>query len=436
VSARHVAVIGGGYSGTVQAIELVRRGATVTLVERSGRPGRGVAYGTGQPDHLLNVRAARMAAFAGDGNGFADWLAKRGGGGPDSFAERRLYGTYLEEQLAEAQGVADGRLRIVQGSVIGIEGGSVRLEDGTEIGADAIVLALGNLPPTIPLGLDGRALPRGVYVADPWRTDLARDLEMADGVLLIGTGLTAIDAALSLDSAGFRGRILALSRRGLVPRSHGPPAAPPPLQEPASPDCLSLLRTIRADADGDWRAAIDQFRPVTQQLWREAGVDQRRRFLRHLRPWWDVHRHRIAPSIAARIEAMRGEARLDVAAGKIVSVSPHGEGADLRWRPRGRTEEQSILVRRIVNCTGPSGDIAAGGEPLLASLIEAGRIRPDPCRLGIDVDRECRAIDRAGRPSPDLYAIGPLTKGAFWESVAVPDLREQIRALALGLTAR
>jgi len=171
-------------------------------------------------------------------------------------------------------------------------------------------------------------------------------------------------------------------------------------------------------------------------LWAGARLDERRRFLRHLRPWWDVHRHKIAPAVGAAIDAMQAEARLAVAAGKLVSVEPvEGGGAVLRFRARGGDAVETLRVARIVNCTGPELDIVRSGEPLLAALLGAGMIRPDPLRIGIDVDSRCRAIAADGKASESLSVIGPVTRGAFWESVAVPDIRGQAEQVAARLAA-
>ena len=429
----HVAVVGAGYSGTLQAIQLLQRGGRVTLIERGPRFARGAAYGTEQPDHLLNVRAAGMSAFADAPDHFAAWLAEDEGGRPDSFAQRRTYGRYLEHLLDAARAKHDGRLQLLRAEVTAIEsvdgGERLRLGDDGCLEADAAILAVGNLPPEPTRGIRPAELPPGAYVDNPWAADLAADLSGADTVLLVGTGLTAVDAALMLDSAGFRGRILALSRRGLLPRVHAQaPLAPEPLRGRPEPRCTSLLRLVRA-AD-DWRLGVDSLRSVTQQLWLDAGPAERRRFLRHLRPWWDVHRHRIAPSIGARIERLQGDGRVDVRAGRIVEAEANGPGATVRWRPRGASDERRLEVRRIVNCTGPQADIARAGDPLLDALLASGRIRPDPCRIGIDVDTQCRTLDRAGAASETLLTIGPMTRGALWEIVAVPDIRRQVEGLA------
>jgi len=425
-----IAVIGGGASGTLQALHLLRAGVEkVTLIERERAPGRGVAYSTGRPEHLLNVPARRMSAYGDDPDHFVRWFAARAGGGEEDFAPRMLYGDYLAELLGQAP------VEIVRGAAVRIEDGLVRLADGGGVEAEAVVLAPGNFRPATPRGVDPAAL-AALWVEDPWREGFADGLVAGDLVLLLGTGLTAVDVALTLDAIGYAGRVVALSRRGLAPRAHGlrePMVAP---QEDLPPSCTAMLRRVRARTrEIGWRSAVHELRSVTARLWAGAGLDERRRFLRHLRPWWDVHRHKIAPTVGATIEAMQADARLMVAAGKLVSIEAEGGQAAVRFRARGGEAVETLRVARIVNCTGPEIDVARAGEPLLDALLADGMIRPDPLRIGVDVDADCRAIGADGRPSERLSVIGPVTRGAFWESVAVPDIRGQAERVARRIAA-
>lgn len=424
MSAPRAAVIGAGLSGALQAIHLLLEGADrVVLIERARTPGRGVAYGTDRPEHLLNVPARRMSAFPDDPGHFARWYAAHHGGTEEDFAPRMLFGDYVVSLLRDA----GDRIEIVRGEAVDVEQGAVLLADGKRIEADSVVLAPGNLPPATPRGTGAERL-GALWVADPWASPIAEGLGDADTVLLLGTGLTAVDAALTLEANGFRGRVLALSRRGLAPRSHGPrePTAPP--SEALSSSCVSLLRRVRERSEAiGWRSAVHELRTVTRAIWARAPVDERRRFLRHLRPWWDVHRHKIAPAVAETIGRMQREGRLELAAGWVRAIEPDGT---VRWAPRGSGELGELRVARIVNCTGPELDIVRAGEPLFDALIARGRIRPDPLRIGIDVDEECRTIGADGEASRSLYAIGPVTRGTFWESVAVPDIRTQAAAVA------
>ena len=428
-----VVVIGGGFSGTLLAINLARHGGprTILIERRADQMARGVAYSTPHPSQLLNVRAGGMSAFPDHPDHFAQWVAGRGGTGATAFVPRALYGAYLREMLVESGLTAGDRLVMREGEACDVvetaDGVAVVLDDGARVAADAAVLAVGNLPPHDPPGIHGDALATDLYVRDPWRDDPAAGLEQTDRVLLLGTGLTAVDVALALDASGLAGEIVALSRRGLAPRRHldGQPPVEG-LWEPPSDPLSRITADVRAKArGGDWRGAVDALRPVTQRLWAGASDAERARFLRHLRPFWDVHRHRLAPVVADRIEAMVASGRLSFRAGKTISVEQDGKGLRLDWRPRHADKRGAMHVRRVVNCTGPQGDLTRSTETLLRTLAGRGAIRPDRLRLGVDVDVRSRVIGAHGEPTPRVYCVGPMTRGASWEIVAVPDLRRQ-----------
>jgi uncharacterized NAD(P)/FAD-binding protein YdhS len=432
-----VAIVGAGFAGTLQAINLMRhQGPRATLIEARHQPARGVAYSAAHPDHLLNVRAAKMSALPDDEGHFVRWLAARGvDAGPATFVPRLTYGDYLTDLFRDSQERNGDRLRLVASRAIDIGFADGRpilhLDDGSSVAADAVVLALGNLPPHDPPALAEADLPAPLYARDPWGSDIVAGLGDDDQVLLVGTGLTMIDAALLFEAAGFRGRILAMSRRGLRPRTHVDGVPPSSLAERPPVATVALLRAVRRRAgEVGWHAAVDELRPYTQSLWRAASEMEQSRFLRHLRPWWDVHRHRIAPAVAAKIDAMRAAGRLKIGGGKLVRVEREGDSAKIVWRRRGSSETERLRAARIVNCTGPQGDLLRTDEPLLRRLIERGLIRPDSHRLGIDVTTQAEVIGSDGQASPNLFALGPMTRGCFWEIVAVPDIRGQTWSLA------
>lgn len=424
---RSVAIVGGGFSGSLLAISLLRHrpDLSVRLIERRHGFGRGVAYSASNPGHLLNVRAANMSALPDAPTHFADWLRARGD--DTAFARRGDYGLYLSELLRDSATRHD-RLELIAATATdaraGPDGVAVTLDHGRTLLAHALVLATGNLAPTPP-GIDVAGLPPGVWIGDAWAApiDTAADAD-ASPTLLLGTGLTMVDVALASC-----GRVVAMSRRGLLPRAHAdahadaPQSAIAPLTTRPHGTLAQLLRQTRARAEArGWRAAIDELRPFTQSLWAAASPERCAQFLRHLRPWWVVHRHRIAPEVEARLRAMLDSGRLRVMAGRPTSLRADGDGVTVNWRPRGATETRALRVRRIVNCVGPSGDVAASGDPLLLSLLRAGVARADPFRLGLDVDAGSRLIGRDGRVAERLFALGPLTRGAFWEITAVPDI--------------
>jgi uncharacterized NAD(P)/FAD-binding protein YdhS len=399
------------------------------LIDGSGRAGHGVAYSTTEPAHLLNVRAEGMSAWAGDPDHFARRFEAEGGD-RRGFAERRLFGRYLHELLDEA--VASGGTRVEHSSAVRAnrqgDGWLVELDGGGKVTAKALVLALGNQEPE-PLRPFASAGPR--YVNNPWGDEAqsaVRDLAATGGsVLLIGTGLTMVDLALSLDAAGHSGRAVALSRRGQLPRAHADfQAAPVALAEVPQGDVRGLWRWLRKrSAAVGWRAAVDALRPHSHALWQSLDDEQQRRFMRHARPWWDVHRHRIAPEVAASIHRMVADGRLQVVAGRVVNVTWDEQAVTVEFRPRGSSLSSSERFDSVINCTGPLHAIERTADPLLRGLLDQKLVRPDHLGIGLEVDEASRAAS-----GERIWALGPLTKGRYWEIIAVPDIREQAAAVA------
>jgi uncharacterized NAD(P)/FAD-binding protein YdhS len=439
---RHVAIIGAGFSGTLQAINLLRHdGPRATLIERAPVAGEGLAYGAAYPGHVLNVRASNMSALPDDPDHFVRWLATNGDGDAGAtFVQRVTYGAYLRSLLDSALRTSGDRLTLVRGDVADVvkagDGARVMLSNGQTVDADTAVLAVGNLPPHDPPGFADAGLSGERYKSDPWDRSVPLGLKDSDIVLLIGTGLTMVDMALLLDSSGFKGGVVALSRRGLVPQRHDAPGPmfPRLAERPVLPPS-ELAHMVRARGERiGWRNAVDELRPYTQSMWANASEPERARFLRHLRPWWDVHRHRLAPSVADRLAAMQARGQLEIVAGKTLLASESPEGITLNWRRRGCDSPESLTAQRVINCTGPQGDLTRTTEPLLATLQQRGVVRPDPAHLGLDVDSRAQTIGADGRSNDWLYALGPMTRGAFWEIVAVPDIRQQTWNLARRLS--
>jgi uncharacterized NAD(P)/FAD-binding protein YdhS len=449
-SGRRIAIIGAGFSGSLLALHLLRRCRPedrIYLVERNRNFGRGLAYTTGNPIHLLNVRAGNMSAFPDQPDHFVRWLQNLPAdqraeiGEPNTatldastFVPRRVYGNYIQELLGdkiwrEGQGhnfflLTDEAVALHRDG----KGLSLELAVGRRYPVDHAVLAVGNFPPT--------ASTPG-YFGDPWSPTCFEGLAPDAPVLILGTGLTFIDTVLSLQDRGHTGKIYALSRRGLLPRVHA--AVPAPWQyelPPSGRNLVKLLREVRgiariAESTGvGWRAAIDGLRPHTQRLWQEMSLPERARFLRHLRPWWDVHRHRAAPRVMARIEQAIGSGQVELIKGRIGDMARLDDTSLVTINLRGGTGKREVIVDRVIDCSGPRSDATRLDQKLIQRLLSSGQVRPDPLRLGLDVDRHGNVVDAEGNATPDLHAIGPITKGTFWEIIAVPDLRIACAALA------
>jgi uncharacterized NAD(P)/FAD-binding protein YdhS len=415
-----VAIIGAGASGTLTAVQFARlagSSARGALIDAGARAARGLAYGTPYGAHLLNVPAARMSALPDDPEHFLRWLRARDASAqPGTFAPRALYGDYLASLLAAEDTYT--RVARVGGTAIGLTRDGVwtiHLHDGRTITARAVVLALGNLPPSDPLHLDGE--PPAEYVRDPWAPGAAIGLSHDAPVLLIGSGLTAIDVAVALRHEGHRGPITMLSRHGRLPQPHAP-VTPRPLS--ALPSDFSsprgALHWVRAQiaAGEEWRAVIDSLRPHTVAIWRGWTLEQRATFLRHLKNLWDVHRHRAAPEVL-------GEVSAEVVRGRVLAMR---EGMVVE------TSARTFNVARVINCTGPACDYARLDLPLVVQMRRAGWLVPDPLRLGIETADDGRLIGADGAPVDNLYTLGPLRRPALWESTAIPEIRQQAMELA------
>jgi uncharacterized NAD(P)/FAD-binding protein YdhS len=439
-----VAVIGAGFSGVMTALRLLEApdGPCVRLIERRPKFAQGAAYATTNPHHLLNVRAANMSAYPERPNHFADWLAAQDRA-PEAqrFVSRADYGAYLQSLLRRAaeSPAAAGRLMLEADEVTALwrdgDGWRLTLALGQTRRADAVVLALGNLPPHPPAGIAEAARASTRYVADPWAWPMD-EAPQAGLVVLLGTGLTMVDVALSVSTRRPEVKMLALSRRGLLPRRHVESSAAPAPAPSAGPtgSARQILGQVRRQAaDQDWRGAIDALRPHVQSTWRGWTLTERRRFLRHARPWWDVHRHRLAPKVAAEIDHLTASGVLRTAAGQIRGWVDGDGCVGLAWTPRGARTLVRTRAAVVVNCTGPNGDLAAADDRLIRGLADSGVIRADACRLGLDVDADSRLMRRDGGVNDTLFAVGPITRGAFWEITSVPDIRHQARDCALAV---
>jgi uncharacterized NAD(P)/FAD-binding protein YdhS len=426
---RSIAVIGAGFSGLMCAIHLLEKspgdGPRVYLIEQSDSFGLGAAYSTDSGRHALNTRAANMSVFPDKPSHFLEWLEAQPGAygvSATAFITRRTYGDYLQSLLRDiaCREHAAGRLYLVPDETIALEkaegGYALSLKVGKVLHIDAAILATGNAPPHPPPVPDSAFFDSPRYIDEPWSRSAFDAIGTDDSVLMIGSGLTMVDIALLLKSRGHNGPLIALSRRGLLPRPHtAAPPARPAIALPRLPGELSqALRTVRAlmrEAEangGTWRQVMDGLRPLNSLYWQGLSLEAKRRFLRHLRPWWDVHRHRLAPQAAARIEIMMRDGELTVCRGRLARFALEewdGFPVTVTWRSPGNRGVTERGVHHVVNCMGPGGDPTRSNSPLIQHLLAGGLARSHVLRVGFDVDADGRLIDRGRhRRHPALCA--------------------------------
>ncbi|QKE62990.1 FAD/NAD(P)-binding protein [Aquipseudomonas campi] len=447
---QRISIIGSGFCGTALAIHLLQkadRPLHIRLINRTGPLARGLAYGTRSASHILNVPAERMSLFADKPSDFLDFARQElPDAQPGDFLPRRLFGDYLQQRLTEALAnrppvvTFDG----MHAHVIDLrrEDNQYRLclKDGRKIDSDNVVIATGNFTPATP-GVLTHLLGDSRYIDDPWRTGALQGIAADARILLLGSGLTMYDMALALQERQHRAPLLAISRRALQPHGHRDNAEHPRLPqlpsnllvEGSARQLLARIRTFvrDAEADGfDWRDAVAALRPVTPALWQSLDTHERGRYLCHLQPYWDVHRHRAAPIIASRIEQLRQAGQLRTQAARLVSATSTGAALQLQIRPRGHQELRTLEVDHIINCTGPCNDLRHLDEPMLSALQARGELVQDDNRIGLRVDDHYHLLDAAGRAQSGLYLLSPMLRSHYWESTAVPELRQHAETLA------
>ncbi len=442
-----IGIIGGGLSGALVAVALLRQAETpieITIYEPAARLGAGLAYGAAGPRHLMNAAAARVS-LSDDADEFRAFAAANGPrlGWPalveakaDDYLPRQLFAEYAATTVERAIRRAGPGMTLVhrrarvQGLAREDDEFVVRLGAGATARHDLMVLATGNAPAMPRINGFEEARRQGLVASDPWSRALADGLGPEAPVLLLGSGLTMADAVVSLVAHGHRGPLYVLSRRGLVPEARRAAAEPLMLLDIAEAPARAsqLLRVLRRaigdHATDDWQPAFEALRPLVKQFWARLDDAERRRLWRHMRPYYDAHRFRMPPSTAALIARLRQDGRLTVLAGQIDGIEAQWDGARVAWRARGGDATQILDVARVVNCTG----LATGPEadPLLKRLLRQGLVRAGCAGNGLDADD-------TGRLGPGLFAIGPLLRGNALDPAVIPEIREQAGRLAEAL---
>jgi len=438
-----VAIVGGGASGTLVAAALTKRSEAthVVIVDPRDKLGRGVAYSTECPLHLLNVPAGKISAFPDQPDHFVRWLAANVAEpyGPASFVPRSLYGDYLQGIAAEAQASAPYRFRhhkaLALDARVEADGIRVTCSGGETIHADALVVASGNAAPAAWPHVSPDIQRSQRFFNSAWDDGAIVPGSRDETVLLLGTGLTAVDAVLGLRHNGHRGTIYMVSRRGLLPHEHRvfdtPPSTCPEADTVA--ELLDSVRTIVREVQipgGNWRGVIDNVRPRTNALWKALSLAEQRRFVRHALPYWNVHRHRIPPESAKDIAELMASGELRMLAGRTGEIEVNECGLRVPIKLRGSSDVLALDAGRVINCSGPQHDSRKLANPLIQSLLVQGLMVPYPLNVGVQVAENGAFVGADGAPSTRLFSIGPARFGTLIETTAIPEIRVQARELA------
>ncbi len=442
----HVAIVGAGASGVMLASALVRPPISLNVVLVDPNPGRGLAHGGRDPYRLLNTRAGDMSLDPQSPSGFLDWLnvyrERSGGWSAEAFAPRSHFGDYLEHRLRtlEERTPGLGSTRIARARALAAErtaeGWSIRLDDGQRLTAGLLVLATGWAKPR-PLIFHGREQIEAQVQDDPWDEAALHRLPPGGEVLLIGSGLTALDVAEAVWRRDPTTKVTAVSRHGLLPRAHVAPGGERPTFSPPYPktarELYAKLRSAAEFVDGDSAlrpGGTSRLREAAAALWAALPVDERATFLRLFRRYWEVERHRAPPSQAQAIKDALAEGRLQVVRGRLAEGKALPSGLCARAALITSQGPEARTVSRIINCTGLETDPFRSRNPLLLDLLAQGLAAADPLGLGLHTGGEGEVLDAQGRPTPGLYALGPPTQGQVFEVTAVPEIRARAASLA------
>ncbi len=443
---KRITIIGGGASGTLLAANLLRasgeRIVEINMVEKNPTIGRGVAYSTPDDIHLLNVPAARMSAFPDDPDHFLNWLDREGYQyGATAFVPRKIFGEYLNSVIQQAQEEKHERvkLNVFEDDAVDIEvedrKAQVTLASGEYLYSEHVVLAFGNFLPPHPTVSDLSFTENAKYFRSPWSEGVFEAIGENDRVLVIGTGLSMVDVVLKLANGGHTGKIRAISTRGLLPAVHELGHTYASFADELRPmsRITDMLRAVRrhiekAEREGsDWRAVIDSLRPVTQEIWLNLSVSEKRYFMQHLSRYWNVARHRMPPEAAKVLERLTAEGRLEILKGRLQRITANG-AFHVEFRSNGAA--CSLETDAIINCIASESNFRNLDSRLVANLFDRGYIRSDALNFGIDALPNGSVVGQNDENSDVIFTLGTALKGTLWETTAIPEIRTQARQLA------
>ena len=451
-----IAIIGGGASGTITAIHLLNefKGPLKIYLLEKRQKGlfRGHAYSSELEVELLNVPAGKMSIFSDHPLDFYHWLKAKQfdlSGKPittDSFVSRRWFGDYLSERLVEAKAKSTGSSfeSVVSETIdISLDKKSnrykVKMLSGEDLDADYLIFATGNEPPADILNSREKAILGKKYIADPWTTDPFGNLTPDDDVLILGSGLSMVDHALSLYIRKHKGKVYSFSRHGHIPLPQLIGQDGKVNFDKDASDLLNVLRQLRstiseAEKQGlQWQQIINALRDDTPAIWQRLSVPSRRIFLNRLKHFWETHRHRMPHESAQLLEEMKLAGKFELLAGRRKEISSANGTSVFQFIPKGGSDIRSINVNYVINCIGPSGDYTKCSNGLITSLLTKGWMKQDELKLGITTGANGEIIMADGNPLPNTYAIGPLRKATEWESTAIREIKMQAEQLALDI---
>ncbi len=446
---KSIAIIGGGASGTLSLINLLKEKTSeqihVHAIEKETEYGLGFAYSTDKDFHLLNVPAHNMSAFPDNKSDFTDWLNKNGYSyDVADFVPRKIYGRYLRDCLDKAikNKSDDVTVTFINKEAVRIYNESsrtfIQFTDDEILETDKVILAFGNFKPSNLRLEDMNYISSKNYYQNPWMNDISERINKSSDVLILGTGLTMTDFVLTLMNNGHEGKIYAISRNGLLTMPSAPTKPYPSFYEEIKgvKAFYELLKSINrhikiAQNTGmDWRSVIDCLRPHSSAIWIALPPDEKRKFMKRAGHLWAVARHRMPRACYDKLSDLRSKERFEILKGKILEIKQNDSSMSIKYGSKDSREINTLTIDSIINCTGTETDYEKIDSPLIKNLMMEGIIRKDELSLGLDATVDGRIIGKLGMATRNIFTLGPPLKGVLWETTAIPEIRQQAKAIA------
>ena len=459
---KKIAIIGGGFIGAVTAIHLARYSKTpleIIIIEPSKTMARGVSFSTQDSDHRLNGPSNIQFLYPEDIESFTKWLEHSGTLLKDHsakindgriYARRRDFGKYVEQELFNhtKKNVSNSTISHYQDIAVSISRKKntwyIFLNQLSSILVDKVIITPSNFLPSIPIELSPITKdPR--FFSNPWSCDFSNKIKAGARVLIIGTGLTMSDMAITLLRDHKKIKITAISRRGLLPQRQRETLPQEPLWDALMrpiPNFIenhgshnSVFRIFKIfrenvaklkDKNIEWQVAFDDIRDAAYKLWPSLSIKEKGKYFRHLSPWYESHRFRLPPQTAQKLDDYKQQGKINYYAGSIIRVEVKNNFIQIHLRLRHNQEIVIENFDNVINCTGPERDPRKINNPIFAQLIDDGYATPSPFGMGFEVNNKYQSISLDKSPIKGLFFLGPLTRNAFGEINGIPTLIKQI----------
>lgn len=430
-------IIGDGFAAAVTATHLLRQGiaADSLTIIGPGSLGKGNAYGCVSPFFRLNVREDLPIVFSEDPLHFARW-AKANIDDPEAktsagfFYRRADYGRYVAELIAAEVGF--DQIQRIPSKVSRLSQESSHLwrldiADGGIFYAEKVVIATGNSPPTWPCPIKTKQGEQAAsqLIENPWTGRYLTAIGAEEHVVLLGGGLTALDAIYALAAQGHRGLITIVGPRPLFPPTQAQWIRK---KQPHWPEKLSPAKLVRfmrqylpsaPTTSSEWQCAWEELRPNLNAIWQQFTPHQRQSLFKRLGWAWSLYRFRASPQTIKAYEQLKANHQVQFVVGRAKQVECVEDAITVQLN-----NGQDIQADRIVNCTGVGADI------FLNKLIADAIAISDPLGQAIGVNTKLNVIKPNLQAWNNLWMLGPATMGSLGDVIAASAISKQAEELA------